>query len=77
MRRKIKTLSTRVAPRKSAMTAGAASRRAFPAWIDANEHGVAFAATVTPRIRDGLVLRAVATKKIAGPKNSSDAPRRR
>ncbi len=40
-------------------------RRAQPAWIDAAESGVAFSAAsgiVTPRVRDGLVLRLVAKR---------------
>ena len=73
MRRKIKTLSTRVTARKSVTSASAASRRPFPAWIDADERGVAFSA-VTPRIRDGLVLRTVAKKKSANTKADPDGP---
>jgi hypothetical protein len=73
MRRKIKTLSSRVIARKSVTSGTAASRRPFPAWIDADERGVAFSA-VTPRVRDGLVLRTVAKKKSANPKASSDGP---
>ena len=33
-------------------------RRPFPAWIDA-EQGMVFSSVVTPRVRDGLVLRVV------------------
>ena len=73
MRRKIKTLTTRVTLRKSATTASAAARRPFPAWIDADERGVVFSA-VSPRIRDGLVLRTVAKKKSAKAKVSPDGP---
>jgi hypothetical protein len=72
---KIKAVSTRVPLRKAALSATASARRSFPAWIDANESGVAFSATVvtpTPRIRDGLVLRAVAKKKPAKPEGSTD-----
>jgi hypothetical protein len=70
---KIKALATRVPLRKSALSASAASRRPFPAWIAADESGVAFPAKagVTPRIRDGLVLRVVAKKKSSGPKSPS------
>jgi hypothetical protein len=62
---KVKSLSPRVPLRKAAMSASAVSRRPFPAWISAEDSGVAFPARagVTPRVRDGLVLRAVATKK--------------
>lgn len=73
MRRKIKTLATRVPLRKAATTASAASRRSFPAWIDADERGVSFPAVATPRVRDGLILRAVAKNKTAGGKSSTDA----
>lgn len=41
-----------------------APRRVYPAWIDSAERGVALAATaVSPRVRDGLVLRVVGQKK--------------
>jgi hypothetical protein len=62
---KVKALSTRVPLRKAAMSAAALSRRPFPAWIVADEGGVAFSArgAVSPRVRAGLVLRAVAKKK--------------
>lgn len=73
MRRKVKTLVTRMPLRKAAMSAAAASRRAFPAWIDADERAVTFAATAVPRVRDALVLRTVARKKTAAAKNSPDA----
>jgi hypothetical protein len=60
--------------RKSALTASAAARRSFPAWIDASEHGVAFTAgVVSPRVRDGLVLRTVVNRKSAKSKGPSDA----
>ena len=78
MRRKVKTLATRVILRKAVTSATAAARRPFPAWIDAGEHGVAFsAATVSPRIRDGLVLRTVAKTKSARPGNPPDADGKR
>ena len=76
---KIKPLANRIPLRKSALTASAVSRRPFPAWIAADEGGVAFPAkaAVTARIRDGLVLRAVAKKslshkKTAGTKGFTD-----
>ena len=69
---KVKALSTRVPARKSAMTASAASRRGFPAWIDAGEDAVAFPAkTATPRVRDGLVLRIVSKNKTPRAKGST------
>jgi hypothetical protein len=72
---KVKALSTRVPLRKAAMSASAASRRPFPAWIVADESGVAFPAKapVTPRVRDGLVLRRVSKKKTPAVKGSSHA----
>jgi hypothetical protein len=70
MRRKPKSLSTRIPARKSALSASAASRRAFPAWIDAESAAVSFPAVVTPRVRDGLVLRTVVKRKPAAGKNS-------
>ena len=55
------------------MSASAASRRNFPAWIDAGE-GAAFSVTaVTPRVRDALILRKV-QKKSANPRSASDGP---
>jgi hypothetical protein len=63
---KVKALSTRVPLRKAATSANQAARRNFPAWIDASETMVAFPAKgASPRVRDGLVLRAVAKKKNA------------
>lgn len=39
-------------------------RRVFPAWIDAGERGLAISpGAVTPRVRDGLVLRVVRQPK--------------
>jgi hypothetical protein len=59
--------------RKSASSATHASRRAFPAWIVADESGVAFPATaVTPRVRSALVLRVVKQAKTSKPKGASD-----
>lgn len=71
---KIKALATRVPLRKAATSASPAARRGFPAWIDANETSVAFPARVMPRVRDGLVLRAVRTKKPAKPENPAHGP---
>lgn len=77
---KIKALATRLPIRKAAMSASAVSRRPFPAWIVADESGIAFPAkVVTPRVRDGLVLRTVTKKKGSaakptGAKGSNDAP---
>jgi hypothetical protein len=74
MRRATKVKSpNRVSVRKTALSASAAVRRGFPAWIEADESGVAFTAkaTVVPRVRDALVLRTVARKSVS-PKDSSD-----
>ena len=72
---KVKALATRLPIRKAALTASPAARRPFPAWIDASEGAVAFpAAVVTPRVRDGLVLRTVAKKSSAKSKGPNDAP---
>lgn len=71
---KVKALATRVPLRKAALSANSAARRTFPAWIDANEGGVAFPAKVMPRVRDGLVLRAVAKKKPSKPENPHHGP---
>ena len=64
---KVKALATRVPLRKTAASAAAASRRGFPAWIDAESDTVAFPAktAATPRVRDGLVLRTVSKKKVS------------
>ena len=71
---KVKPLAQRVLLRKSAMTASAAARRGFPAWIDAGERAVAFpAVNVTPRVRDALVLRAVMMRKPTPTKGSRNA----
>ena len=70
---KAKIITTRVTARKAVTTAGPAARRSFPAWIVADESGVAFpAAVVTPRVRSSLVLRMVGKGKSAKPKRSSD-----
>lgn len=63
---KVKALATRLPVRKAALSASAAARRPFPAWIDANEGAIAFPArSATPRVRDGLVLRTVSKTKVA------------
>ena len=70
---KVKLVVARVPLRKAAMTTNAASRRSFPAWIDAGERGVAFfATTAVPRVRDALVLRIVGRKKSTSTRNFSD-----
>lgn len=72
---KIKALATHVPLRKAALSASPASRRPFPAWIAADESGVAFPVRVlvTPRVRDGLVLRRVTRNKASSVKGSIDA----
>lgn len=61
---KIKPVSTSIPLRKAVTSSSAAARRHFPAWIDSGDRAVPFAATIaTPRVRDGLVLRAVPTKR--------------
>jgi hypothetical protein len=64
---KVKALAPQIPLRKAALSASAAARRSFPAWISADDSGVAFTAriAVTPRVRDGLVLRRVSKKKIS------------
>lgn len=66
MRRSTKiTVSVARVPLRKASVAAVAPRRAFPAWIDASEGGTMPAAlTVTPRVRDGLVLRVVPKGKL-------------
>lgn len=61
---KVKSASSHVSLRKTATSGSAASRRNFPAWIDAGEAAVVFTAArrATPRVRDGLVLRSVSKK---------------
>lgn len=74
MQRPVKVKSTQVPLRKSALTSGAAARRSFPAWIEADDR-VPAAVTmtaVTKRVRDALVLRTVARKKSAAAKGSPD-----
>jgi hypothetical protein len=71
---KVKSLPTHVPLRKTAVSASAAVRRAFPAWIVADENEIAFPAkaSVMPRVRDALVLRTVARKNSSSAKGSSD-----
>jgi hypothetical protein len=59
-------------PLRKTPTRAAETSPAFPAWIVADENGVAFPAkaAVTPRVRDALVLRTVAKKKTRGAKGS-------
>ena len=76
MRRIAKITAARLPLRKTAVGA-AAMRRAFPAWIDA-EQGLAFSVTtppvVTSRVRSaGLVLRAVTSPKAKRFRSHSDA----
>jgi hypothetical protein len=59
--------------RKTATTGSAAARRNFPAWIVADDSGIAFTArtAVMPRVRDALVLRTVGKKKPVSGKSST------
>ena len=70
---KVKALATQVPLRKAAMSASAASRRQFPAWIEADDDAVAFPATATPRVRAGLVLRAVSKNRSSSAKGLGHA----
>ena len=75
---KVKALATQVPLRKAVLTASAASRRGFPAWIEADEGAVAFPArsAAMPRVRDGLVLRKVSKKQSStakGPRHGDRA----
>ncbi|MBC7368491.1 MAG: hypothetical protein H7343_17050 [Undibacterium sp.] len=74
MRRIAKITAARLPLRKTVVGAAVVCR-AFPAWIDA-EHGLAFSVTaaprVTPRVRAGLVLRAVRSPKAKRLRASSD-----
>lgn len=70
---KIKSGSQHVPLRKAVLTASAAARRGFPAWIDSDERIASFPATVvTPRVRDGLVLRTVSKAKPRKAKGLTD-----
>ncbi len=71
---KVKSAAGRLALRRAVLSASAASRRTYPAWIDAEDRVVPVpAVVVTPRVRTALVLRQVATRKSAGAKGSTDA----
>jgi hypothetical protein len=73
--KKNKTPPTAAPVRKPAPAAPAAPRRGiYPAWIVADENGIAFPAkaAVMPRVRDALVLRTVARKKPGRAKGSPD-----
>ena len=70
----VKPASNGLPRRKSALTASAASRRPYPAWIDAGD-GAAFSTRgVTPRVRDAFVLRVVPRTKTANPRSATDGP---
>ena len=73
---KVKIANARVLPRKAKVATVPSVRRTFPAWVDVDERGVAFpAASVTKRVRDGLVLRIVGQKKkTVAARKSSDGP---
>ena len=61
---KIKPISTCIPLRKAVTSSSAAARRHFPAWIDSGDHATPVAGSIVmPRVRDGLVLRAVPTKR--------------
>ena len=74
MRRIAKVTAARL-PLRRAATGLAASRRPFPAWIDA-EQGLVFSAltspAVTARVRSGLVLRAVCSPQPKQPRRSDN-----
>jgi hypothetical protein len=76
---KVKARAARAVLRRAALSAAPAARRPFPAWIVADESGVAFPAraAVTSRVRDGLVLRRVAKKKDSAAARSSQVRRAR
>ena len=52
---------TKVSPARLPQPAEAVRRGVFPAWID-SEQGLGFSHLVTPRVRDGLILRLVAKR---------------
>jgi hypothetical protein len=78
---KVKSPNARVPLRATALSASGAARRLFPAWIVADEGGVAFTArAAAPRVRDALVLRPVSGRKGAkatGAKGKSNVAARR
>lgn len=62
----VKSLNSRVPLRAAALSASGSARRSFPAWIMADEGGVAFPARgAAVRIRSALVLRPVAGRKLS------------
>lgn len=65
------TVSVARFPLRKAAASTAAPRRAFPAWIDANDAGAVPNLTVTPRVRDGLILRVVPKGKPVSSKGAS------
>lgn len=73
---KIKLASLGAMARPARPKAHSSARRIFPVWVDASERGVAFSASpVTPRVRDGLVLRLVGCRKTSVvARNASDGP---
>lgn len=72
---KVKAHASRVLLRNAATSATAAARRSFPAWITADDQGVAFPARAAiPRVRDGLVLRTISKTKSAKSKSSRHGP---
>ena len=61
---------------KSPLAPAAVPRRIFPAWID-SAAGPSFAAIVTPRVRNALILRLVAPLPSGSGRTVSDVPRAR
>lgn len=75
---KAKSATPRLPLRKAALSASAAARRGYPAWIDSDERSVVFTArSVSPRVRDALVLRQVPQSRPSKTVRSSDARRPR
>ena len=76
---KVKALATSVPLRRAALSGAPASRLLFPAWIAADEGGVAFSARgpVSLRIRDGLVLRKISRNDSSRSPRSSNVQRGR
>ncbi len=74
MRRVAKVTAARLPLRRAAVVL-AGSRRAFPAWIDA-EQGLDFSTLATPhvssRVRSGLILRTVISPQPKQPRRSTD-----
>lgn len=69
---KIKPIATRIPLRKAVTSSTAAARRHFPAWIDSGDRATpVIGSIVMPRVRDGLVLRAVPTKRNAKDQSSA------